>query len=85
MLVSSQRLRLTMEVALWIDLALSRPKVELLAFTATAAVRAAGLRGTFPGDPADRFIVAAALELAAPLVTRDTRISEWGQVQTVWQ
>jgi PIN domain nuclease of toxin-antitoxin system len=85
MLVSSQRLRLSMEVALWIDLALSRPKVELLPFTASAAIRAAGLGGAFPGDPADRFIVAAALELAAALVTRDSRISEWGQVQTVWQ
>ncbi len=85
MLVSSQRLRLNMEVALWIDLALSRPRVELLAFTATAAVRAAGLGGAFPGDPADRFIVAAALELGAPLVTRDTLITEWGLVPTVWQ
>jgi hypothetical protein len=43
-----------MEVPLWIDRALSRPKVELLPFTATAAVRAAGLGGAFPGDAADR-------------------------------
>jgi PIN domain nuclease of toxin-antitoxin system len=85
MLVGSQRLRLSIDVAQWIDLALSHPRVELLPFTASAAIRAAGLGGSFPGDPADRFIVAAALELAAPLVTRDTRISEWGQVQTVWQ
>jgi PIN domain nuclease of toxin-antitoxin system len=83
--VGSQRLRLSIDVAQWIDLALSHPRVELLPFTASAAIRAAGLGGSFPGDPADRFIVAAALELAAPLVTRDTRISEWGQVQTVWQ
>jgi len=85
MLVGSQRMRLGMEVALWIELALSRPKVELLAFTAAAAIRAAGLGGAFPGDPADRFIVAAALELGAPLVTRDTRIADWGQIPTVWQ
>lgn len=85
MLVHSQRLRLNMDVARWVDLALSHPRVELLPFTASAALRAAGLGGTFPGDPADRFIVAAALELGAPLITKDTRISEWGQVQTVWQ
>ena len=85
MLVSNQRLHLSMDVARWIDLALSRPKVELLTFTAAAAVRAAGLGAAFPGDAADGFIVAAALELAAPLVTRDTRISERGQVPTVWQ
>lgn len=85
MLVNGQRLRLGMEVANWIDLALARPKIELLEFTAAAAVRAAGLGGNFPGDPADRFIVAAALELDAPLVTRDSRISDWGKVSTVWQ
>jgi PIN domain nuclease of toxin-antitoxin system len=85
MLVDRQRLRLTMDVAQWIDLALSHPRIELLPFTASAAIRAAGLGGSFPGDPADRFIVAAALELDAPLVTRDTRISDWGQVPTVWQ
>jgi PIN domain nuclease of toxin-antitoxin system len=85
MLVGNQRLRLSMDVAQWIDLALSHPRVEPLSFTASAAIRAAGLGGSFPGDPADRFIVAAALELAAPLVTRDTKIADWGQVQTVWQ
>jgi|HubBroStandDraft_1064217.scaffolds.fasta_scaffold212030_2 PIN domain nuclease of toxin-antitoxin system len=84
MLVAGQRLRLSLEVTRWVELALGYPKVELLPFTASAAVRAAGLGGTFPGDPADRFIVAAALELGAPLMTRDTRISEWGQVPTVW-
>jgi PIN domain nuclease of toxin-antitoxin system len=84
MLVAGERLRLNLEVERWVELALAYPKVELLPFTASAAVRAAGLGGSFPGDPADRFIVAAALELSVPLVTRDTRISEWGQVQTVW-
>lgn len=84
MLVAGARLRLSLEVTRWVELALGYPKVELLSFTASAAVRAAGLGGSFPGDPADRFIVAAALELGAPVMTRDTRISEWGQVQTVW-
>ncbi len=84
MLVAGERLRLNLEVTRWVELALAYPKVELLPFTASAAVRAAGLGGSFPGDPADRFIVAAALELAAPLMTRDARISEWGQIQTVW-
>jgi PIN domain nuclease of toxin-antitoxin system len=85
MLVGTQRLRLNMDVAQWIDLALAHPRVELLPFTASAAIRAAGLGGGFPGDSADRFIVAAALELNAPLMTRDSRISDWGQVPTVWQ
>lgn len=84
MLVAGERLRLSLDTTRWVDLALAYPKVELLPFTASAAVRAAGLGGSFPGDPADRFIVAAALEAGAPILTRDTRMSDWGQVPTVW-
>ena len=84
MLARRGRLKLSMDVAPWIEHALARPKIELLSFSAAAAVRAAGLGGAFPEDPADRFIVATALELGVPLLTKDARISEWGQVQTIW-
>ena len=84
MLTNAERLRLSMDVARWIDHALARPKVELLLFTPAAAIRAAGLGGSFPGDPADRFIVGAALEMGVPVITKDQRIAEWGQVETVW-
>jgi PIN domain nuclease of toxin-antitoxin system len=84
MLVEHKRLRIRMPVRAWVDAALERPKVELLAFDASAAVRAAGLGKTFPNDPADRFIVATALELGASLVTSDRRIEEWGEIQVVW-
>lgn len=49
-----------------------------------AAIRAAGLGGSFPSDPADCFIVGTALEMDVPLVTKDQRISEWGRVNTIW-
>jgi PIN domain nuclease of toxin-antitoxin system len=52
--------------------------------TPGAAVRASGLGGSFPGDPADRFIVATALESGASLITKDRRITDWGHVQTIW-
>ncbi len=84
MLSKSGRLKLSVEISKWVGHALERPKVELLPFTPDAAVRAAGLGGSFPGDPADRFIVAAALEMRAPLITRDSRITGWGQVETIW-
>lgn len=84
MLVQRRRLRLKQLLDDWIETALSRPKVELLAFTPRAAVRAAGFGDSFPGDPADRFIAAAALEAGAPLVTADQRIASWGGVEIVW-
>ena len=84
MLSNSGRIKFSVDISRWVDQALERPKVELLPFTPAAAIRAAGLGGSFPGDPADRFIVGAALELGVPLVTRDQRITEWGHVQTIW-
>ena len=84
MLCHSGRLKLTVDTAQWIGYALERPKIELLLFTPAAAVRAAGLGGSFPGDPADRFIVGTALELGVPLLTRDERIADWGGVETIW-
>ena len=84
MLSNSGRLKLTLDVAQWVDHALERPKVELLPFTPAAAIRAAALGGSFPGDPADRFIVGAALELGARLMTRDQRITDWRQIETIW-
>jgi PIN domain nuclease of toxin-antitoxin system len=84
MLSNSGRIKLSMDTSRWIGHALERPKVELLPFTPAAAIRAAGLGGSFPGDPADRLIVGAALEMGVPVVTRDQRITEWGHVNTIW-
>lgn len=84
MLVAHRRLRLAHEVSKWVELALERPKIDLLPFLPSAAVRAAGLGAGFPDDPADRFIVATALELGAPIATGDRRIEEWGSVEVIW-
>lgn len=84
MLSYGGRLKLSLDVERWIEHALERPKIRLLPFTPAAAIRAAGLGGSFPGDPADRFIVGTAMEMRAPLITRDERISDWGRAQTIW-
>lgn len=84
MLSQSGRLKLSIDIAKWVGHALERPKIELLPFTPAAAIRAAGLGGAFPGDPADRFIVGAALEMNVPVITRDERITKWGHVETIW-
>lgn len=36
------------------------------------------------GDPADRLIVAAALDLGVPLVTKDGNIADAGIVRVIW-
>ncbi|HEY0687011.1 MAG TPA: type II toxin-antitoxin system VapC family toxin [Steroidobacter sp.] len=84
MLAQNGRLKLSIDITKWVGHALERPKIELLPFTPAAAIRAAGLGGAFPGDPADRFIVGAALEMKVPVITRDERITRWGHVETIW-
>jgi PIN domain nuclease of toxin-antitoxin system len=84
MLVAHGRLRFRQQVTEWVDAALERPKIELLSFSPSSAVRAAGFSDGFPGDPADRFIVAAALEMGAPLVTGDQTIAAWGGIDVLW-
>ncbi len=85
MLVAKQRIGLSMDVEVWIDLALQRPKVELLPLTPAIAVLSTRLPGDFHGDPADRLIVASSLSSSAPLVTRDQKITDWGFVRVYWQ
>lgn len=84
MLSRHGQLKLRIPVDDWVQAALARPKIELLPFLPSAAVRAAGLGGSFPEDPADRFIVATALEMQMPLVTKDARIEAWGGIETIW-
>lgn len=85
MLVAKQRIVLSMDVEVWIDLALQRPKVELMPLTPTIAVLSTRLPGEFHGDPADRLIVASSLSTNSPLVTRDEKIVDWGFVRVCWQ
>lgn len=47
--------------------------------TAPIAELAARLPGDFHGNPADRIIVATAVDRAATLVTRDARILSYGK------
>lgn len=84
LLAERGRVRFRMPPEDWIREALARPKIEILDFSPSAAVRAAQFGNAFPGDPADRFIVAAALEAKAALVTRDERITAWKGVKVIW-
>jgi PIN domain nuclease of toxin-antitoxin system len=47
-------------------------------------VKASRLGRDFPGDPADRVIVATAVLDSAVLVTRDSRIRGYPGIETVW-
>lgn len=83
--VAAGKLELDRDLDLWVRQSLARPPIALLEITADIAVAAGrlGLQG-FHGDPADRLIVATAIELGVELVTKDKNIREFAGVKTVW-
>jgi PIN domain nuclease of toxin-antitoxin system len=68
----------------WMRDALAMPRVELLPLSPAVAVNAMALPDSFPGDPADRLIVATTIIERGTLVTRDDRIRRSALVPTVW-
>jgi PIN domain nuclease of toxin-antitoxin system len=83
-LVSRGRISFDRPPLEWMHDALGLSRVELLPLTPAVAVKAADLPAGFPGDPADRLIVATAILESAPLVTKDDRIRRSALVRTMW-
>jgi PIN domain nuclease of toxin-antitoxin system len=83
-LVRRGRLRFDRDVLIWVKQALALERIELLPLTPDVAVAAGSLPESFPGDPADRLIVAAALAARATVATKDNRIRASGVAPCVW-
>ena len=84
LLVERGKIRFRIDPTRWIETALTRPRIEVLPFTASAAVRAAQFGSSFSQDPADRFIAASALERGAALITKDERMQNLRGLKCVW-
>ena len=84
MLAQKKRVVFTKDVREWLqDLALL-PHFRCLPISASMAVLSTRLPGKFHQDPVDRLLVAASIDLGAPLVTKDERIQRYPHVQTIW-
>jgi PIN domain nuclease of toxin-antitoxin system len=84
MLVAKRRIQLDRPVEHWVDLALALPGIQLAALEPAIAVRSTKLPGEFHPDPADRIIMATALERGVPIITPDERIRSYPHVQSAW-
>ena len=79
LLVDAERIDLDIPVEAWIERFLGRPGVEAAALGHRAACRSYQLHHLEHRDPADRLLIATAIELACPLVTYDARIARFGE------
>jgi PIN domain nuclease of toxin-antitoxin system len=84
LLVRKGRLELTMSVEDWIARSEALPFVQFVPLNNRIALRSNQLPGEIHEDPADRIIVATALTLGAPLVSRDSKIRDYPHVATIW-
>jgi PIN domain nuclease of toxin-antitoxin system len=74
LLVDSRRIELDLPIEAWITRFLQRPGIESAPLGHRAASRSYRLHQLEHRDPADRLLIATAIELACPLVTYDERI-----------
>lgn len=72
-----RRIKLDLPAADWIERFLGRPGVEAVPLSWRAACDAYRLKDFMHRDPADRMLIATAIELKCPLVSYDKRITEF--------
>jgi PIN domain nuclease of toxin-antitoxin system len=81
-LVEKNRLVLSCSVEYWLNTALAYLGVQLLPLSVPIIVQSTQLRG-FHSDPADQIIVATAKVYNFPLLTADTKILAYPDVETL--
>ena len=79
LLLDTGRIDLDVPVAEWIERFLDCPGIEAVPLGHQAASRSYQLHHLEHRDPADRLLIATAIELACPLVTYDERIVRFGK------
>ena len=84
LLVAKKRLTLTLELSDWIAKSEMLPFVKFIPVDNSVAVKSVNLPQPLHSDPADRIIIATAISLGVPLVTKDEKILKYPHVQTIW-
>lgn len=84
LLVSRNRLRLTMNVNDWIQRSEALPFMKFIPVNNSIAVQSVYLSSPLHNDPADRIIIATALSLSMPVVTKDEKIINYPHIETIW-
>ena len=84
LLVAKKRLKFTMSVTDWITKSERLPFFQFLPVDNSVAVKSVSLLQPLHSDPADRLIIATAITIAAPVVTKDKKLLDYPHVKTIW-
>ena len=84
MLVKKGRLKLTMDVDNWLEKVENLPYIHFVPIDNKIASKSVDLPDGFHQDPADRMIVATALQKGAILITSDKKILRYPHVRSLW-
>lgn len=84
LLVKKGRLDLTLSPEEWIAKSEELPFFRFIPIDNRIAIRSNDLPGDLHDDPADRVIIATALTLGVPLITKDQKIRDYPHVETLW-
>jgi PIN domain nuclease of toxin-antitoxin system len=79
LLVDTQRIELDVPVTAWVERFLDRPGIKAVPLGHWSACRSYEFHHLEHRDPADRLLIATAIELACPLVTYDDRIARFAK------
>jgi PIN domain nuclease of toxin-antitoxin system len=79
LLVDIGRIDLDVPIEVWVKRFLERPGIEPVPLSHGPASRAYQLHRLEHRDPADRLLIATAIDLACPLVTYDERIARFSR------
>lgn len=83
-LVARKRLILTLELSDWIAKSEMLPFFKFIPVDNSVAIKSVNLPQPLHRDPADRIIIATAISLGAPIMTKDEKILNYPHVQTIW-
>jgi len=84
LLVANKRLELTIPVDEWITKSERLPFFQFLPMDNSIAIKSVNLPPPLHKDPADRIIIATAITIGAPVVTKDEKLQKYPHIETIW-
>lgn len=84
MLIKKERIKLSIHPQSWLEKVESLPFVQFVPVDNRIASQSVNLPEPLHNDPADRIIIATALNNGALLITSDRRILKYPHAQSLW-